>query len=1204
MKSKLVFRVGAAAILLASLQGACFAQEVVGSASINRVFGASIVPVSAEPYAENEVTYSIGGAPAVSASLADAIAEINASSDGTSAHIELNADIQVSQTYTLTGNKTVTIDGTANGYSLQRASSHEGALFSVQGGSLKLTNVILDGGASVTVEGDGSWTWSGVAANEALVKVENALLTLSGTTKLQNARNAQLNAQNNGGAISLDNASLTMKDGAEIQKCSANNNGGAIYATGSGSVVTLEKTSISYCDATNGGAVYLENGARLVANGSTTGDVRIFTNHATNGAAIYATGSVSTAHSLNLISIQGNRAQYGGAVYAANGAKFQSNSANHDIIENTAAKNGGAFYIEGAGSEVNLTLTSLQRNEAQYGGAVYVSDSGKFIADTVQLKGNKAMFDGGAVYAKGGATVSLQRGTGGYDDPNVNSGVLQNTAGGYGGGIYAAGAGTQITIGDKSTVGIYDNKAGFGAGALYLTNGSVGTLLNSVDIRRNSGSESSEPTTPWEVEFSCGGVYVYQSATLKLAGKIIITENTVGTEGREVNLLIASGKIAPGADQNVPVECYWDYGGLSAGTKIGVSLQVWPTDGGSNEVLYMVGKTYNGSANGITADYAGYFTSDRNPYDSSTGKGIFETVVRSAPHPEMGKNYNQVYLKAHPIQTPTVSAQAVNKYYDGTNQTSLTNAAWSNVDPAVEKLFQNLKEGTDYTYTATFENNAQGNVIFDGTSAKEQTVQITISVKNQDVLKVFPSLRSIKLTSKAVIYPIPLAIKAEAQDKYYDATNAAQATISLIVDTSAGSQGGLTLPQTLPVEPVQGTDYTVTASFDSAQAGAGRNVNIQVKPNGTDLAKNYIWPSAQFTLTAEILKLPLEVSLQAENKVYDGSAKAVLKGTPSVSIAKQNRSGLTLPSSLPETIEFAADYTLENPMFADENGQPVSDAGAHMVTGTLKILNDSKMKNYTMALAAQGSQAEITQRTLTPVSVKVQDKLYDGTTEAAASDLVLSGLPDGRKLEEGVDYRIVSALFEDPETGVNKQVRVTFELLSEQAKRNYVLEKDFLLAKADITNDLKVTDEYTEEVSSGVMTVQDMEQWIRTQYYHVPTTLVSLSIKDANGNDVQQIDRSVAAVYSVEARFTNDNGQTALYQIVWNLVEKQVEEPTVPGETPSTPEETPTPPAASPIVQTGDTSATELLAPALAISATAIAVLMVMGHKRNHMKQK
>ena len=136
------------------------------------------------------------------------------------------------------------------------------------------------------------------------------------------------------------------------------------------------------------------------------------------------------------------------------------------------------------------------------------------------------------------------------------------------------------------------------------------------------------------------------------------------------------------------------------------------------------------------------------------------------------------------------------------------------------------------------------------------------------------------------------------------------------------------------------------------------------------------------------------------------------------------------------------------------------------------------------------------------------------------------------------------------------------------------------------------------------MTVQDMEQWIRTQYYHVPTTLVSLSIKDANGNDVQQIDRSVAAVYSVEARFTNDNGQTALYQIVWNLVEKQVEEPTVPGETPGTPEETPTPPAASPIVQTGDTSATELLALALAISATAIAVLMIMGHKRNHMKQK
>ena len=1176
MKSKLVFRVGAAAILLASLQGACFAQEVVGSASINRVFGASIVPVSAEPYAENEVTYSIGGATGVDASLADAVAEINASSDGTSAHIELNADIQVSQTYTLTGNKTVTIDGTANGYSLQRASSHEGALFSVQGGSLKLTNVILDGGASVTVEGDGSWTWSGVAANEALVKVENALLTLSGTTKLQNAWNTS-------------------------------GNGGGIYATGTNTVLTLEKATISSCEAVNGGGVYLEGGARFVANGSTSTDVRIVNNRAKNGGGIYVTGAVSTPHSLKLINIQGNSAENGGAVYATNEARIISESENHNIFSNTASKNGGAFYIEGSNTVVNLPLTSFQKNKAENGGAVYVSNSASFIAGTVQMKDNEATNDGGAIYADTKAKVTLKSGGNGYNDPEtVNSGLLRNIAGRNGGGIYAADAETQITVGESSTVGIFYNEAGNMAGAMYLENGAVGMLTKVVNIRANRGGENGAPTTPWKEELSCGGVRVDETSTLKLAGTIIITENTVGTEGREVNLLIASDKIAPGAGQNVPVECYWDggQGGLSAGTKIGVSLQVWPTDGGSNEVLYMVGKTYNGSANGITPDYAGYFTSDRNPYDSSTGKGIFETVVRSAPHPEMGKNYNQVYLKAHPIQTPTVSAQAVNKYYDGTNQTSLTNVAWSNVDPAVEKLFQNLKEGTDYTYTATFENNAQGNVIFDGTSAKEQTVQITISVKNQDVLKVFPSLRSIKLTSKAVIYPIPLAIKAEAQDKYYDATNAAQATISLIVDTSAGSQGGLTLPQTLPVEPVQGTDYTVTASFDSAQAGAGRNVNIQVKPNGTDLAKNYIWPSAQFTLTAEILKLPLEVSLQAENKVYDGSAKAVLKGTPSVSIAKQNRSGLTLPSSLPETIEFAADYTLENPMFADENGQPVSDAGVHMVTGTMKILNDSKMKNYTMALAAQGSQAEITQRTLTPVSVKVQDKLYDGTTEAAASDLVLSGLPDGQKLEEGVDYRIVSALFEDAETGINKQVRVRFELLSEQAKRNYVLEKDFLLAKADITNDLKVTDEYTEEVSSGVMTVQDMEQWIRTQYYHVPTTLVSLSIKDANGNDVQQMDRSVAAVYSVEARFANDNGQTALYQIVWNLVEKQVEEPTVPGETPSTPEETPTPPAASPIVQTGDTSATELLALALAISATAIAVLMIMGHKRNHMKQK
>lgn len=1171
MKNKLVFRVCAAAILLASLQGACFAQEVVGSASINRVFGASIVSVSAEPYAADEVTYSIDGVSMGSASLEQAIGEINASTAGT-ASITLNRNIEVSQTYELTGNKSVTIDGT--NYDLLRADGYKDALLSVQGGSLELNDITLDGNGTLTVEADDTWTWGGMTADSALVTVKDANLVLSGSSVLRGGRNEQ-------------------------------GNGGAIYATGAGSVVTLEGVKIFHCYARNGGAVYLENGARFVTAAAVRREVEMINNYAENGGGIYATGTTNTAHSLDSLYMQGNRAKNGGAVYAVNGAKFQSNRANnHDIIENIAAENGGAFYIEGTGSEANLPLTNLQFNKARNGGAVYISGAAKFIADVVQLKGNQAAEDGGAVYAASGAEVTFKNGSGGYTDPvNTNSGVLQNIAGRNGGGIYAAGA--EITISQSSSVGIYDNTAGGVGGALYLTDGSAATLLDRTDIRRNRGAENGVPATPWGQEASCGGVRVDETSVLKLAGKILITENKVGTNGREVNLLIDSDKVAAGTGQDTPVECYWDYGGLSAGSQIGVSLKVWPMSSGSSEVLYMVGKTYDKSPAGITADYAGYFTSDRNPYNSGTG--FFETVVSQAPHPQHGGTYNQVYLKAHPIQTPTVSVQAANKYYDGTDTASVTNVTWGNLHPTVEKLFESLKEGVDYTCTAKFENNTQGNVLFDGTSVKEQTVQVTLSVTNQDVLQVFPSLASTTFTSKAFIYPIPLAVTVQVQDKYYDATNAAQATVSLAVDTTGGSQPGLTLPQTLPVEPVQGTDYTVTASFDSEQAGAGRTANVQVVSKETGLAKNYIWPGGSVRASAEIFKLPLEVSFEAENKVYDGSANAVLKGTPTVEIAQQSRSGLTLPSSLPETIAFGADYTLENLMFVDANGQPVSDAGAYTVTGTLKSLNDSKMGNYAMALSAQGAQAEITQRTLSPVSVKVQDKLYDGTTEAAASDVVFSGVPDGETLQEGVDYRIVSAVFEDAETGIGKKVRVTFELLSEKAKRNYLLEKDFLTAEADITNDLKVTDEHTEEVSSGVMTVQDMEAWIRAKYYHVPATLVSLSIKDANGNAVQEIDRSVVAAYSVEALFTNDNGQTALYQIAWNLVEKQVEEPTVPEETPGTPEEKPTtptqPPAASPIVQTGDTSSTELLALALAISATAIAVLMIAGHKRN-MKHK
>ena len=141
----------------------------------------------------------------------------------------------------------------------------------------------------------------------------------------------------------------------------------------------------------------------------------------------------------------------GGSIYVHAGAGLVLSQA---VIENSAAQNGGAIFVQGAAA---LTDVELRDNTARnHGGAVY--NEGALSLNRVTVASNQAVTDGGGVYHTGinvltltNVTLSGNRAT--HDGGGVfadaaasltNVSVVNNTVGqNYGGGIHVK-SGAQV----------------------------------------------------------------------------------------------------------------------------------------------------------------------------------------------------------------------------------------------------------------------------------------------------------------------------------------------------------------------------------------------------------------------------------------------------------------------------------------------------------------------------------------------------------------------------------------------------------------------------------------------------------------------------------------------------------------------------------------------------------------------------------------
>ena len=189
-------------------------------------------------------------------------------------------------------------------------------------------------------------------SNSGSLYIFNGNLTISGRTNFENCTKMSMLHQtefisHKGGAITSFQSTVTFTG-----KISLFNNqaidGGAILATGS-TIMMYGDTAIAYNNATNGsgGGISLQQSDLEIK-----GVCNISSNHAMRGGGIHATSSTVTIYESGSLQFMDNSAINGGGIY------LEVNPRIYFLKESTD----------------NRSFLKFKGNHANYGGAVYVAD--------------------------------------------------------------------------------------------------------------------------------------------------------------------------------------------------------------------------------------------------------------------------------------------------------------------------------------------------------------------------------------------------------------------------------------------------------------------------------------------------------------------------------------------------------------------------------------------------------------------------------------------------------------------------------------------------------------------------------------------------------------------------------------------------------------------------------------------------------------
>ena len=221
------------------------------------------------------------------------------------------------------------------------------------------------------------------------------------------------------------------------------------------------------------------------------------------------------------------------------------------------------------------------------------------------------------------------------------------------------------------------------------------------------------------------------------------------------------------------------------------------------------------------------------------------------------------------------------------------------------------------------------------------------------------------------------------------------------------------------------TDFSLTAPTGTVEV-MGKDFAISSSPSleGWSLNQQEIKDAGTYTLTAKnsdgsrtvqkqvtVSKATTSISINDiynPGKTYDGTA-----------LANPTAEQLTLSGAGYNDVTFTW-YKGTSPNGTELDSAP-TDAGSYYLVASIPESSNTNGSSTTSGTIT------ISPATISIASATVQDKTYDGGTDATVGTVTFTGLVNGESLTSGTDYNATAA-FTDKNAGDSKQATVTVEL--------------------------------------------------------------------------------------------------------------------------------------------------------------------------------
>ncbi|MBR2693094.1 MAG: hypothetical protein IKE69_02670, partial [Thermoguttaceae bacterium] len=714
-----------------------------------------------------------------------------------------------------------------------------------------------------------------------------------------------------------------------------------------------------------------------------------------DGAVTFDSGAHITIDGDGRITIDADGADR--AFYINSGA---ATLANISIENGSAAKYGGAVYNGGELTLENVAISGSY--SGKYGGAVYTAKESSLTVIDSTFTDNESRSHGGAIFVEKGATAEIS-----------GSSFTGNSNLSYGAAIYIWND-ADVKVSNTMFVG---NTAPNGTIRNY---GGNLEMINTVIAGNDQGISSSADGTNLATNVTVTGNYRSavrgeNGAVFTFYNSILMNENDPEIEEQVGPIDMRTGATIDGDFNLSTVEfgsnfIMYDGGDLFA--EDGYTL--W----GNNQAMSAGSSAYNDTeydaagnhryyggeldlggveqtvyAYGTTVEYNGDYQAPVGFYGPATWAkySLDGETWSDTPLTRDAGTYTFYVMVGTDIAgeeevyqvTGTVTPKAIT-----VSGTTVGGKVYDGTADATVTVGEvgGLVDGDDVVLGATG--------LYDSPNAGEREITVSYTLSGADAGNYYIPESEV---FAGEITPKQLTVSGTTvDDKYYDGTT--DATVNL------GRVAGI----------VPGDQITVDAAgqFSSPEVGE-HDVTVTYTVSG-DGAGNYIAPAGE-TLTAVIKGEVVDwVTFDGAEYVYNATARSIsVSGAREGDVVLYSVDGETYSAALPE----------------------FTDAGVYEIY--------AKVQHEHFLDWTGSATLTITPAALT-VNFAAQDKVYDGTADAAIGGYTFTGLFDG----DDVTVTVNSASFADKNVGAGKAVTVDFTASGSDAG-NYVLSA--AAATADIT---------------------------------------------------------------------------------------------------------------------------------------------------------